>query len=205
MDSTTERVVRRLVTVELASRLVTRCWDVSVRLGGLAPNATQTSMNAPAVTLAVVPTRCVRILRGPTGVYVRQGTTKPPLATVQVCYLNRVATTTTYIFCHIWYYNIESNWYRNLMFSDIDECITNPCGQTCSNTPGSYSCSCNPGFRLVGTTQCEDFDECSAPVSPCDQICTNSIGSYRCSCNEGFLLNTTTRRTCYSKTRTGYY
>nr|XP_022292249.1 mucin-4-like isoform X6 [Crassostrea virginica] len=84
--------------------------------------------------------------------------------------------------------------------TDINECITSPCGQTCSNTPGSYSCSCNPGFRLVGTTQCEDFDECSAPVSPCDQICTNSIGSYRCSCNEGFLLNTTTRRTCYTKT-----
>lgn len=93
------------------------------------------------------------------------------------------------------------NWFDILpfAFSDIDECVTNPCSQVCSNTPGSYSCSCHAGFRLVGTSQCEDYDECSAPVSPCDQICTNAIGSYKCSCNQGFLLNTTTRTTCYSK------
>lgn len=33
---------------------------------------------------------------------------------------------------------------------DINECVTsNPCknGATCLNTPGSYRCTCQPGFK----------------------------------------------------------
>ena len=34
--------------------------------------------------------------------------------------------------------------------SDVNECQTNNggCEQVCTNTVGSYVCSCNPGFRL---------------------------------------------------------
>lgn len=34
---------------------------------------------------------------------------------------------------------------------DIDECARNisDCNQTCSNTPGSYDCSCDSGFNLA--------------------------------------------------------
>lgn len=81
--------------------------------------------------------------------------------------------------------------------ADINECDNSPCSQICTNTEGSYSCSCNDGFLLSNTSECTDYDECLAPVSPCDQQCTNTIGSYKCSCNDGFILNITTRTTCY--------
>ena len=34
--------------------------------------------------------------------------------------------------------------------TDINECASynGGCSQTCSNTPGSYSCSCNSGYVL---------------------------------------------------------
>ena len=34
---------------------------------------------------------------------------------------------------------------------DIDECVedTDGCAQVCSNTEGSYVCSCNSGYRLA--------------------------------------------------------
>ena len=42
-------------------------------------------------------------------------------------------------------------------FKDINECDTdnNGCGHFCSNSPGSYQCSCQDGFTL------EDDDSCT--------------------------------------------
>lgn len=34
------------------------------------------------------------------------------------------------------------------LFLDIDECRYGYCQQLCANVPGSYSCTCNPGFTL---------------------------------------------------------
>ena len=31
---------------------------------------------------------------------------------------------------------------------DIDECASSPCEHTCTNTPGSFVCSCNDGYVL---------------------------------------------------------
>ena len=41
-----------------------------------------------------------------------------------------------------------------LNFSDIDECISNPCdtNATCNNYMGSYSCTCNYGYTGDETT-----------------------------------------------------
>jgi len=36
---------------------------------------------------------------------------------------------------------------------DVNECESIPCHQSCTNTPGSYECSCYPGYSMVG-------DEC---------------------------------------------
>ena len=35
-----------------------------------------------------------------------------------------------------------------ILFPDIDECRYGYCQQLCANVPGSYSCTCNPGFTL---------------------------------------------------------
>ena len=41
-----------------------------------------------------------------------------------------------------------------LNFSDIDECISNPCdtNANCENVNGSYNCKCKGGFTGDGTT-----------------------------------------------------
>ena len=68
--------------------------------------------------------------------------------------------------------DIVSNWaamrqkscHDNNNTADFNECrqeSTNACEQVCVNTPGSYSCACNVGYRLnadgrtcQGTTTC---------------------------------------------------
>jgi hypothetical protein len=42
-------------------------------------------------------------------------------------------------------------------YKDIDECNRfNPCDQVCTNTEGSFMCSCMDGFQLQDSTQmCE--------------------------------------------------
>ena len=40
----------------------------------------------------------------------------------------------------------------NSFKTDIDECSSNNggCVQVCTNTPGSYTCGCDPGYELDG-------------------------------------------------------
>ena len=41
------------------------------------------------------------------------------------------------------------HFYCPLYLTDIDECsTTNPCGQNCKNTPGSFQCSCKAGYKV---------------------------------------------------------
>ena len=42
-----------------------------------------------------------------------------------------------------------------VMVIDIDECSlsTDRCDQSCQNTVGSYTCSCNAGYTLDGNGQ----------------------------------------------------
>ncbi|XP_070698276.1 fibulin-5 isoform X2 [Pempheris klunzingeri] len=75
--------------------------------------------------------------------------------------------------------------------NDIDECETNShhCNPTqlCANVPGSYSCSCDPGFILNPDSRtCQDVDECED--EPCSHGCFNTYGSFMCNCDEGFEL-----------------
>ena len=47
---------------------------------------------------------------------------------------------------HIWFMLMIS---YELKFSDIDECSeSGVCDQICTNTDGSYSCSCKKGYQL---------------------------------------------------------
>jgi len=75
---------------------------------------------------------------------------------------------------------------------DVDECTdgTDDCGPdaTCTNTIGSFTCACNPGYAGDGIT-CTDVDECTDATDDCspDASCVNAIGSFTCTCNAGFI------------------
>ncbi|CAL1542073.1 unnamed protein product [Lymnaea stagnalis] len=75
---------------------------------------------------------------------------------------------------------------------DINECTGNHnCTQMCTNSEGSYSCSCYAGYTYNSTSNtCLDIDECKLGNHQCDKICTNTEGSYRCSCSIGLFLQT---------------
>ena len=91
-----------------------------------------------------------------------------------------------------------------ILYSDIDECSSSPCGHQCTNTIGSFQCTCNTGYTLDSNGRdctgllmsliwhCArallvDIDECES--SPCDHLCTNTPGSFECSCRSGFSLD----------------
>ncbi|KAL9966601.1 hypothetical protein ACROYT_G024703 [Oculina patagonica] len=92
------------------------------------------------------------------------------------------------MFNKVWEDSDCAKEYGYICETDIDECSTsNPClnGADCSNTPGSYYCTCQPGF--TGENCGEDIDECSTS-KPClnKGHCTNTLGSYNCTCQPGF-------------------
>ncbi len=67
---------------------------------------------------------------------------------------------------------------------DVDECaVANTCSAnaTCTNTVGSYVCTCKPGFE--GAT-CSDVDECANGTAGCEAtaVCVNKPGSFSCTC-----------------------
>ena len=91
---------------------------------------------------------------------------------------------------------------------DINECADedlNTChmNATCSDTIGSFVCTCNEGFEGNGTSCAgrsighlypasnlmiiSDIDECLVDP-PCNESaeCTNTLGSYECTCLDGF-------------------
>ena len=106
-------------------------------------------------------------------------------------------------------------------YIDIDECQDpaqgGQCTQLCYNTPGSYYCDCNTGYRLAGDgitcegmhtwinwifhfhdyfyTHISDIDECLDNNGGCNHDCVNTVGSYECSCWKGYFLSDDAR-TC---------
>jgi len=75
--------------------------------------------------------------------------------------------------------------------TDVNECTqgTANCSKyaTCTNTFGSYKCSCNNGYHGDGFT-CDDIDECAQRDAQCSKeaYCVNKPASYSCNCKEGF-------------------
>ncbi|XP_045404421.1 adhesion G protein-coupled receptor E1 isoform X2 [Lemur catta] len=91
--------------------------------------------------------------------------------------------------------------------TDVDECSQSPpiCGphSVCENMPGTYKCSCLPGFSSPtgngwirakpGQFACTDIDEClTSGVCPEHSHCANSVGSYSCNCQVGFIASKST-------------
>ena len=105
---------------------------------------------------------------------------------------------------------------------DINECsMFNPCEQMCTNTNGSYQCSCRNGFILKSdNSTCQgnriylwqafvdqniflfsDLNECmqaalnGSSLCSANSECINTHGSYQCACVPGYDL---TNGTCHS-------
>lgn len=47
------------------------------------------------------------------------------------------------------------------LFVDEDECEKNQdsCEHQCTNTVGSFTCYCNPGYQLIGSEACDGMYE----------------------------------------------
>ena len=75
----------------------------------------------------------------------------------------------------------------NGVCQDINECTEHKlCAHDCTNTNGSYVCSCRKGYSLGRNGRsCVDIDECQGNHT-CDQLCQNTPGSYRCVCKPGY-------------------
>lgn len=74
----------------------------------------------------------------------------------------------------------------------------------CTNTDGSYVCSCNVGYqlesdehnctgiasiiRMAYNLKYLDINECAASNGGCSHTCINNQGSYQCQCEDGFNL-----------------
>ena len=67
----------------------------------------------------------------------------------------------------------------------------------CSNTYGSYKCTCKEGYSGTGhvctgmmnfTIYLPDIDECKSDILLWDvnANCSNTFGSYKCTCKEGY-------------------
>lgn len=77
---------------------------------------------------------------------------------------------------------------------DINECtgLNHVCDAltTCTNTPGSYTCSaCPSGYSGTGATTCVDINECTDNSAQCSVLvtCSNTAGSYQCgACPAGY-------------------
>ena len=99
---------------------------------------------------------------------------------------------------------------------DNNECNINNggCDHVCTNTPGSFQCSCRDGYRLASngqtcTGRCCHYNivpsvikfltlECSVNNGGCEHICSNTLGSFRCSCRNGYQL-ASNGQTCNGK------
>uniref|UniRef100_A0A670YLJ4 Fibulin 7 n=1 Tax=Pseudonaja textilis TaxID=8673 RepID=A0A670YLJ4_PSETE len=74
--------------------------------------------------------------------------------------------------------------------ADVDECQlyqsnyhTRICLHECVNLPGSYQCTCPPGYQFQAEQNiCSDVDECATNQDNCSrgQICVNLFGGFRC-------------------------
>jgi hypothetical protein len=80
--------------------------------------------------------------------------------------------------------------------TDINECDVdyNICATNaiCTNTMGSYVCTCKTGYFGIATHYCNEVNECVVTFGLTDNCntnakCTNTNGSFTCSCNVGYV------------------
>ena len=85
---------------------------------------------------------------------------------------------------------------------DINECDEDKggCSHRCTNTEGSFECSCNDGYILDSDRRncLPDIIPCDEDNGGCSQRCNNTEGSFECSCYDGYILDSDGRN-CLGK------
>ncbi|CAB4015195.1 mucin, partial [Paramuricea clavata] len=105
----------------------------------------------------------------------------------QICYIDPIQVGQEKCACNIGYSLQESDMKS---CDDINECQStqdNLCDQTCTNTVGSYTCSCLEGYSFTSPSTCTDINECLTGDFVCNGVgeeCENIPGSYRCACSK---------------------
>ena len=99
-----------------------------------------------------------------------------------------------------------AGWAGDDCGTDINECSSSNggCETTCTNSDGSFACTCNDGYALAADdTDCDDIDECAADPPGCsatdgtDSVtCTNSDGGFGCACDAGYSLDSSDATSC---------
>ncbi|XP_066022741.1 uromodulin-like isoform X1 [Pocillopora verrucosa] len=83
--------------------------------------------------------------------------------------------------------------YCDMVNEDMDECKFNisdcDVNANCTNTYGSYKCTCKVGYTGDGRS-CSDIDECKGNHScHVNAACMNTLGSHVCQCHAGYTGN----------------
>ncbi|XP_072401756.1 very low-density lipoprotein receptor-like isoform X2 [Diabrotica undecimpunctata] len=70
----------------------------------------------------------------------------------------------------------------------VNECNVDNggCYQKCVDTPASFYCDCEVGYKLVDNKTCKDINECEIPGT-CSQLCINDKGGFKCECESGYM------------------
>ena len=92
------------------------------------------------------------------------------------------------LLCQLYLYNMIC--LMSIILIDVDECLESNggCDHNCTNSEGSFQCSCRSGYHLaVDNLNCLDIDECES--NPCQHTCNNLDGGYRCECPQGYALD----------------
>ena len=123
---------------------------------------------------------------------------------------------------HLAGYCIPVSAFHIVIYTDLDECRSgvDRCSENaiCSNTEGSYECTCRNGFIGDGITClselirthintllyipwiCVYIDNSDCTTLNCSQLCVSTTGSFRvCACHPGYYLNTHNLKECEGK------
>ncbi|XP_025082483.1 multiple epidermal growth factor-like domains protein 11 [Pomacea canaliculata] len=91
----------------------------------------------------------------------------------------------------------KSGWRGKNCSEDVDECTQTPslcvANSTCSNSPGSYRCVCNPGYKTLSDgscTECTSYTYGTNCSSQCQCNATNTVSCHHvtgnCTCKQGW-------------------